>query len=101
MDVHDKELKADVAPVRFWAYCPGNGTRYELVATSFEPLGHKGQWLVSLVNMGGCMVVWEDGYLSPDYVAEKLRPRIGSFGDGDAVPLAEGIMKLVSADFGK
>lgn len=81
--------------VLYWDYCPGNGTRYELVATSLEPLGEKSQWLVALKNMGGSMLVNAGQYLSEDYLAEKLVPRYGKLTGADLTALSEGIYELL------
>lgn len=63
-------------------YQPGNGTRYVLLLTRVpdgaqDVVGCRaGSWVVSLVDgalSGRCCVLAPDGYLSPSYVAEKLR----------------------------
>ena len=77
-------------------YQPGNGTRYILQITAPNPsnpttryVGLEGCYLVALVNYGACMTVADTGgYLSPGYVAEKLK-----IGAGDALVLAEIIAK--------
>jgi hypothetical protein len=78
-------------PVRVVDYQPGNGTAYHLVFTPIpitdasERIGVGQSHLVTLVNYGRSMVVADTGgYLSPSYVALKLK-----VGAGDAVVLAE------------
>lgn len=86
------------APVTVVEYQPGNGTRYHLHITDLREgldqappavnayAGH-GAWYVALYTEGHgtCMTVADTGgYLSPSYVAEKLK-----VSPGDARVLAE------------
>jgi hypothetical protein len=90
------------APVTIVEYQPGNGTRYPIHITDLRHglnaappatnayAGH-GAWYVAIYTMGHgtCMLVSDTGgYLSPDYVASKLK-----VSEGDAVVLAEIIAK--------
>jgi hypothetical protein len=63
-------------------YQPGNGSRYVISFTRVpdgieSTLGcHPGSFIVSLVDgelSGRCCILAPDGYLSPVYMAEKLR----------------------------
>lgn len=74
---------------------PGNGTRYELVATRLDGI-HDGYWLVASPNFGGCMEVMEGSYLAMSYVHEKFVPRSGRKLDGDLAAVTQGIAKLVA-----
>jgi hypothetical protein len=80
--------------IRALDWQPGNGTRYELVATKLGGI-HEGYWLVASPNFGGCMEVSEGSYLSMGYVQEKFVPRSGRKLDGDLGALTLGIAKLV------
>ena len=72
-------------------YQPGNGTRYKFILID-NTKTEDGCYFVALVTLGHgtCMTVMPGaGYLSPGYVAEKLK-----VGHGDAVVLAEIIAHL-------
>jgi hypothetical protein len=88
----------NAAPVTVIEYQPGNGTRYSVHITDLRAhldaappalnayAGH-GAYYVALYTEGHgtCMTVADTGgYLSPDYVAAKLK-----VSEGDAVVLAE------------
>lgn len=81
--------------VRAMAWCPGNGTRYELVATRLDGI-QNGFWLVASPNFGGNILVREDSYLAESYVQEKFVPRSGRpLDEGDLQPVTRGIARLV------
>lgn len=83
--------------VRYLEHCPGNMTRYEMVATSLEPTGKSGKWLVTISNFGGCIEVYEDSYLSIGYICEKVKTRYGgSLGEADAEAIQSGIKVLLA-----
>lgn len=93
-----KAAHTATAPVTVLEYQPGNGTRYLIHITDLRAhlnsappavnayAGH-GAWYVALYTEGHgtCMTVADTGgYLSPGYVASKLK-----VSEGDAVVLAE------------
>jgi hypothetical protein len=97
-----KAAHTSPAPVTVLEYQPGNGTRYLIHVTDLRAhlngappavnayAGH-GAYFVALYTAGHgtCMTVADTGgYLSPDYVASKLK-----VGEGDALVLAEIIAK--------
>ena len=72
-------------------YQPGNGTQYKFILID-NTKTEDGCYFVALVTLGHgtCMTVMPGaGYLSPGYVAEKLK-----VGKADAVVLAEIIANL-------
>lgn len=89
------QVRSFPSDVRRLDYEPGNMTRYELVAARLDPPDGI-RWVVSCTNMGGCMEVREGQYLSEGYVAEKLRKRVGSWGESDLTALRDGISLLIS-----
>lgn len=93
--MEENQLSSFRSDVRRLAYAPGNMTRYELVAVRLNPPSGS-RWVVSCTNMGGCMEVIDGAYLSEEYVAEKLRKRVGTWSEGDLTALKKGIEALLS-----
>lgn len=93
--MEENQLSSFQSDVRRLAHAPGNMTRYELVAVRINPPDGS-RWVVSCTNMGGCMEVREGDYLSPGYIAEKMRKRVGAWGDSDLEALQSGIQKLLA-----
>lgn len=93
--MEENQLLQFQSDVRRLAYAPGNMTVYDLVAVRLNPPSGS-RWVVSCTNMGGSMEVSEGMYLSEEYIQEKLRKRVGTWGESDLVALRNGIVKLLS-----
>jgi hypothetical protein len=95
---HSMTVPEHQAPVRVVEYCPGDGTRYELVFTRLGNTvsGARDSMLVTLTSFRGCpsmLVEIDNGFLAPHYVAEKM-----DIHNASAVTLAEIIAHYTRRD---